>query len=143
MFEAFRYRGVPCLLYQVDNIEYTQNKDFRVTYLKPVESFMMFEENPKAKLKKLQWFIEEETEALVGYFVAFDTNKEPIKILRETRVDIEYQVLTGVSVQRFLLKDLRANDINQFSYIAKLVPYRESIDSIEDGIKNTIRHGSF
>jgi len=125
LFEAFRLRGVPCRVFQVANLEYTEQKDYKVQYMGSVESYMMFEENPKAKLKKLEWFVEDEAQASLGYFVAFDKEMSPIKIIRETKVEIDYNALTGVTTQAFVLKDIRANDINQFSYVAKLTPFRE------------------
>lgn len=125
--EAFKLRGVPAEFYQVDTAAYDLNKDIQVNYLPPVPIFMLFDENPKATLKKLHWFVEQEEVAAIGHFITLDRLGNPIKVIRKSRVDVVYEALTGDTKQSFLLDDLRANDIYQFSYVAKLTPYRERL----------------
>lgn len=132
LMEAFSLRGVPCLLYQVKVHTETLNKDPKVTYMDPVESFMMFEDNPQIVLKKMKWFIEGEKEAFIGHLVAHDVNYTPVSIRNEMRVDLMSHLQIGDNVTHFLVKQTRADQVNQVSWIVKLVPYYEVVPVSEE-----------
>lgn len=129
--EAMALIGQEAYLYQVDTEEKDLYRDPDVTYEKPVTIGLIFEENPRPILKKLNWLTEDEELPYVAHIVALATNKEPVIVRENMKIRIKSKY--GLQADRvFNVSKVNGNHINPVTWICKLTPYREKVDFIQE-----------
>lgn len=127
MREAMALIGQKAYLYQVDTEIKDLYRDPDITYKDAVEIGLVFEDNPKPTLKKMNWLTEDEELPYVAHIVAVGANKEPIEIAENMKIVIPS--VYGLKTNRvFVVSRVNGNHIDPVMWICKLVPYREKVD---------------
>lgn len=122
--EAAKLRGQKCLLYQIDSIESDLHNDKDIIYKNPVLINILFDENPKTILKKMNWFSEDDELPYVAYLTNMDKNYSDIVVSKHCLVETKSIQVEQSERTRFLISEVRGNSIDPVYWICKLVPYR-------------------
>ena len=132
--EAAKLRGQPCKLYQIAEATRDLHNDKDIKYMDPVEINILFEDNPKTILKKLNWFNEDEDLPYVAYLTNMDKNYADVLVTKDCKLEVSsIQVEQSESTQ-FLISSVKGSNINPAFWICKLVPYRpkSSMNEVKD-----------
>lgn len=125
--EAMALIGQKAYLYQVDVEIKDLYRDPDVIYKDAVEIGLIFEDNPKPILKKMNWLTEDEELPYVAHIVALSSNKEPVVVSENMKIIIPS--VYGLQTNRvFIVSKVIGNHIDPVTWICKLVPYREKVD---------------
>jgi len=128
LMEAFFLRGIEAYIHQAVEEEADVSADWEYRYYPPVRSRVVFEENPRAVLKQLNWLAEdEEMNPLLTYVLTEDFNRDKLKIARGCIIEIPYSMDEG-GTQKFIVTEMRGDSIRPLIWICKLAPYREQTD---------------
>ena len=122
--EAARLLGQECKLYQVDIIDEDINRDTKVSYKEPVSINILFEDNPKPKLKKLGWLTETDDLPYLAYITSLDDNYERVKVDKYAKIT----VLNNLGEVDLQISEVSGSEIDPLFWICKLVPYRYNFD---------------
>lgn len=125
--EAFDLIGQEAWLYQVKTEEKDLYRDPTIEHKEVKKIGLVFEENPKPILKKMNWLTEDEELPYVAYIVALASDDTPIKITEYMKVRIQSKL--GLESDRlFVVSKVTGNSIDPLVWICKLVPYRYKVD---------------
>lgn len=128
LLEAFYLRGIEAFIYQALDESPDVYADWTYNYLPPVRSRVVFEDNPRAVLKQLNWLAEdEEVNPLLTYVLTEDFNRNKLSISRGCIIEIPYAMDESGS-QKFIVTEMRGDSIRPLVWICKLAPYREQVD---------------
>lgn len=125
--EAAKLIGEEAKLLQVESEYKDLYYDPDRTYKDSRDIGVLFEENPKPILKKMNWFQEDESLPYLAYVVAKDNELEPLEI-KEGMIILLRSKYGLITDRRFLVTDVRGTSINPLGYLCKLVPDRERVD---------------
>jgi hypothetical protein len=146
--EACKLVGQDAKLFPVDSEVKDIYLDPTVTYKDVRDVGVLFENNPKPILKKLNWLTEDEELPFVCYVVAKDRSLKSFEVT-ENMVLVVPSVYGLVTERKFVVSHVRGTSIDPLAWICKLVPYRtkldldtstEEIDSTLAG-KNDVNYG--
>lgn len=122
--EAAKLRGQPCILYQIDHAHHDLHNDKDIIYKEPVLFNILFEDNPKTILKKMNWFSEDEELPYVAYLVGLDESYADVEIAKDCRIDTRSIQVKQSEETQFLISSVKGSSVNPVFWICKLVPYR-------------------
>lgn len=129
--EAFDLIGQEAILSEVDHEVKDLYRDPATTYKDEKLIGLIFEDNPRPILKKMNWLIEDEELPYVVHIVALATNREPVVVTENMKITIP-SVYGVNTVRTFIVTRVTGNSIDPLTWICKLVPYREKIDMIPE-----------
>lgn len=127
MTEAVKLIGQDARLFQVDVENKDLYKDLYLKHRKSVDIGVIFEDDPKPVIKRMNWLLETEELPYVVYIVAKDRGMKPLEI-RENML-IEVDSVYGLKTTRvFRVSNVKGTSIDPIMWICKLVPHRPKVD---------------